>query len=507
MRKAYLYSVVSVSGASVLAIEILGTRVLGPFYGVSIFLWSALISVTLAALSAGYTLGGRWADRAASYRRLASLLFIAGLWMLVLPFLKRPVINLAEPLGLRAAVLFATVILFAPPLTLLGMVSPHAIKLRTQSLDEVGRSAGDLYALSTVASVVAALLTGFFLIPTVGVNNLLLIIGVLLVGTALVSLFDNKKSAAAATIVFLALTLGSAFTSRVTDVDVDPERGLIAYEESAYAELRVVEVLGLRYLLIDGGVHTIVDPETFDTKFPYANVVDLARRFFDEPGRMLLVGLGGGSVAKRYSAEGWNVDAVEIDPGVTALAREHFGLEPHEARVFHTDGRQFMRESDDHYEVIVMDAFGSSAIPFHLVTTEAFADVKARLTGDGILVMNLESVGWRDTIVRSITATLLTRFETVYALPTVEPPNRIGNVLIFASDTPIELGYELPPPSDRDSDHYDRVHAWDNRFEPDPTGAPVLTDDRSPVDLWAESINLVARRNLHEFFSENQLSW
>ena len=137
MKHKYLYLSVSLSGASVLAIEILGTRILGPFYGVSLFLWSALITVTLAALSAGYALGGRWADKGATYPRLSSLLAGAGLWLIAVPWMRNPLLHLAEPFGLRFAALVAALALFFVPLMLLGMVSPYAIKLRASSLEDI----------------------------------------------------------------------------------------------------------------------------------------------------------------------------------------------------------------------------------------------------------------------------------------------------------------------------------------------------------------------------------
>src|SRR5580765_1394123 len=138
MNRFALYVVVSLSGACVLAIEILGTRLLGPWYGVSLFLWSALISVTLAALSAGYALGGAWADRGITGGKLAVPLAVAGVWMLAVPWLREPVIAVSQHWGLRAAVLAAATVLFFPPLLLLGMVSPAAIRLRASSLEEVG---------------------------------------------------------------------------------------------------------------------------------------------------------------------------------------------------------------------------------------------------------------------------------------------------------------------------------------------------------------------------------
>jgi predicted membrane-bound spermidine synthase len=192
MNKTYLYVSISVSGASILAVEILGTRIIGPFYGVDLFLWSALISVTLAALAAGYWLGGRWADRGPTMGRFSSLFVAAGLWLVLLPFLRGTAIEIARPLGHRAALLSAAALLFFPPLAILGMVSPYALKLRVRSVGEVGRSAGNLYAVSTLASVAAALLVGFLLVPGFGVKSLASAIGIILAATGAAGLFIGR---------------------------------------------------------------------------------------------------------------------------------------------------------------------------------------------------------------------------------------------------------------------------------------------------------------------------
>ncbi len=507
MKIRYVYICVSVSGASVLAVEILGTRILGPFYGVSLYLWSALITVTLAALSVGYALGGRWADRGATVSRFGALLAGAGVWLLLVPWMQHPVLVIAEPLGLRLAVLAAALLLFFPPLMLLGMVSPYAIKLRTLSLDEVGRSAGNLYAISTVASVAAALLTGFFLVPHVGVTKLTTAIGVILLATSINGIAQRHRVAMKAAATAALLLAGAAAVAVQPGESAVPEKGLISIEQSPYGELRVVDHRDSRYLLIDGGIHTEIDTKTGEAFSAYVDVIDLVKLFFDEPGKCLLVGLGGGSIVKRFSRDGWTVDAVEIDPAVTELAYRFFGLDSTEAEVIHMDGRRFLGTTGRMYDLVILDAFGSSSIPFHLVTSEAFDLAASRLTPSGFLVLNTIALGWEDVLVRSLAATLKTRFPHTRALPIAEPPTEVGNVILLASDRPIELPHELPPPEDRLSVEYNRVHAWDNRFEPDTRGAPVLTDDRNPVDLWAETIHLTVRKKLSEHFGWEGVYW
>ncbi len=500
MAALYLSLLVFVSGGAVLALEIVGTRVLGPFYGVSLFLWSALITVTLAALSVGYAVGGRWADRTASIGRLAGVVAAAGLWTLFIPLLQRPVLLVAEPFGLRVAVLVAAFLLFAPPLTLLGMVSPYAIRLRASSLGVVGRTAGNLYALSTLGSVAAALLTGFVLIPNVGVGRLLQLIGLTLIALVAAGFVLDPKMRTRPALPGLLVVAGLA-AGALPSPSPATGSGVVAIRHSPYAEIRVVDARQLRHLLIDGGVHTIVAPDSWESRYPYAAVVGLARHFFDSPGRMLLVGLGGGSVVKDFAAHGWDVEAVEIDPVVVEVAREYFGLEPSEGRVHVQDGRRFLVDTPSRYDLIVMDAFGSSSIPFHLVTQESFGLVASRLAPDGVLALNIESPGWDSRIVRSFAATLETQFAHVLALPTFRSPQQLGNIVLLASQRELVLRRPLERNLARGARRH-RIFAWDNRIEPETTGAPRLTDDLNPVDVWSERINLEARKGLHEYFEE-----
>jgi spermidine synthase len=189
------------------------------------------------------------------------------------------------------------------------------------------------------------------------------------------------------------------------------------------------------------------------------------------------------------------------------MARTHFGLRPDEAEIYEMDARQFLITHDKTYDLIVMDAFGSSSIPFHLVTAEAFGLIRSRLAPGGILAMNIQAVGWHDVIVRSLAATANQQFEHVTMLPIAEPPDQLGNLVLLASGRALDLKEEPPVPRDRFSPEYDRAHAWDNRFKVDVADAPVLTDELNPIDVWAERVNLVARKQLHDLFKERGISW
>jgi spermidine synthase len=488
-----LAAVVALSGASVLVLEILGTRVLGPYYGVSLFLWSALIAVTLAALAAGYALGGRLADRSSGSGRLAALLALAGAWVLATPWLRGPVTHATAGLGLRGEVLASAALLFFPPLLLLGAVSPFAIRLSLRSLEQVGRTSGAVFALSTLASLAAALLTGFVLIPVLGVDRLLMLVAVALFAAA-----GLARVGGAVALLVLALAGGAgALAARAAPAPLTP--GVLARRDSPYAELRVVESKGFRYLLVDGAVHDVINAETFEPRQAYVPVAEIMADLVPGHGRLLMIGMGAGLTAGVFARRNWKVDAVEIDPDVPALASQWFHFRPFHADVFVEDGRRFLRRSRTAYDAIFLDAYGGASIPFHLTTREAFAEARARLRPGGVLALNVETVGWQDPLAHALAATLRTQFRNVIALPTAEPPNQPGNVVLMASDRPLELQRESlgdPVISLEDDDEHFRVlsrlHAWDNQFVP--AHGRVLTDDWNPSDLRSEEINRAVRR-------------
>ncbi len=511
MNKVVLYPVVFICGGAVLAIEILGTRIIGPYYGVSIFLWSALISVTLIALSAGYVIGGRIADRKKNPGFLALIIAAAGIITMLIPVFRNSVISITESMGLRVSVLITSFILFFPPLTFLGMVSPFAVKLRTHSLDVVGTRTGDLYAVSTIGSVLAALSTGYILIPNVGVIKLTISIGIILIltSTFLFASGKNKTSGIVSTLVIIIIAIVSF--NFLPSEKADPSKGMIAVKQSVYGEIRVMDVDETRMLLIDGGIHTAIDKSTGESILPYVWVIDITKNLEKYKGDMLLIGLGGGSILKSFYDDDWDVETVEVDPEIISIEKKYFNPVPGFDNIINDDGREFLRTTDRSYDLIVLDAFGSSSVPFHLTTVEAFRLAKLHLKDNGIMVVNIEAVGWKDIIVSSLAKTLSKVFRNVTALPIAEPPDQLGNVILLASDKPFELNVPL----ERDywrtdyrfSDQYERNHAWDNRFVPDMKDAIVLTDDRNPVGIWAERINLQARKELHEMLGDKSFLW
>jgi predicted membrane-bound spermidine synthase len=387
------------------------------------------------------------------------------------------------------------------------MVIPYAIRLKAPSLDTVGRATGSLLWVSTIASVAAAITTGFVLIPNVGICRSLFLIGLVLVVAAILGFVIQRKRKIAF-VAPLVWAIAGALLFRVTPAEtMNPNDSLMAVKQSEYGEIRVVDLADLRYLLLNGDTRAIIDPQTWQTRSQDVNVLDIAKGFFDQPGEMLLVGMGGASVVKSYYGSGWHVDAVEIDPVVTKIARAYFGLLRDEAKVYEMDARRFLVTHDKRYDLIVVDALGSSPVPFHLVTTEALALIRSHLVPGGVLAMNVEAVGWHNVLIRSLAATVNRQFQHVTVLPIAEPPDQFGSFVLLASNRALSLREEPPVPQDRFTPEYDRAHAWDNRFQVDTAGIPVLTDDLNPIDVWAERANLEERKRLHALFSKPGIAW
>jgi spermidine synthase len=206
------------------------------------------------------------------------------------------------------------------------------------------------------------------------------------------------------------------------------------------------------------------------------------------------------------------VRVVEADPAAIRISEDRFGLDPTEVAVMAEDPRVFARRGGGRYAAVIVDAFCTSAIPFHLVTREFFAALAGQLAPGGTLALAVETLGWEDPLVGALAATLRTRFPHVVALPTGEPPTAIGSVVFLASDRPFALPDErLPDPTQYHQNpelHWSVVqmnHAWFNRFEP--KGGIVLTDDANPVDPWSARIQHAARLDLHQFFGKQSRSW
>jgi spermidine synthase len=379
--------------------------------------------------------------------------------------------------------------------TLLGCVSPFAIRLALTDSRFAGQVSGRMYAISTLGSIVGTFAPTLWLVPTIGTLRSFLLFGLLLMGVALVGLWmADRRRALLLLWMPVAIVVMAAFS---LSGPLKPTAGLIEERESAYNFIQVVERDNTRYLLLNEGqgIHSIYNAtqlETFGT-WDYF----LAAPFFNVPphGRgqvasLGLVGLAAGTIARQYTAAFGPIpiDGIEIDPGIVDIGRRYFDMNEPNLNVIVQDGRWALAHSKHTYSVIGVDAYRLPYIPWNLTTKEFFQDVRAHLTSDGVLVINVGRTFTDRRLIEAMAGTLEAVFPSVYVVDipdtfnsilyaTVQPTqasNLSANLALMDAATPAVL---------RDATQ----HAVDN-LKPTPQSSVVFTDDLAPVEQLTNSI-------------------
>jgi len=481
--------VVFVCGAVVMVIELAATRILAPYLGTSTVVWTSVIGVILAALALGYWWGGRLADRRPTAKALSLVILAAALCTACIGFSNAFVVEMvqASGTGLHATSLAAVALLFGPAATLLGMIAPFAARIRLTDTATAGRTVGRLYALSTVGSIVGSFAGGFFLIAWFGSASILfLMAGLLALASALChrGLWPVKALCAlgCAGLYFFSASQTAALAAKgVVDVDTPYQRVLV-YPSRDYTTGRQMIALSTGPEGVQGAVYPD-DPDALALN--YTRFLPLASHFAPDMRRVLV--LGGGAYAfpkyvlKRHPQA--RVDVVELDPGITALARSHFFL-PEDPRLVirHEDARTFLNANSGHYDVIVVDVFNSAAsIPFHLATVETVRRLAQALDDEGVLIVNTIGAfqGPRARLYKSFAATYSQAFPQVHAIQAWKGGSQ------EASQNILLVCFKTARPRDWTSADPDVSARLGQRVDlPDLSGALVLTDDYAPVERF-----------------------
>lgn len=488
------------SGAVLMALQMVGSRVLAPYFGSSVYVWGGLISIFLAALSLGYYFGGLAADRWPRPGVLALTLGTAGVLILLLPVVARPILEAfsAWDLGPRTSPLLASVVLFGLPSILMGATSPFAIKLAATTLATVGNTAGLLYAISTTGSILGTLLTAFVLIPAMGVRAILYTIGaVLVVCSGLMLMMAARTVRAAAAVAVAALVLGGLPAAAQTQCG---ELRDIFKRDTVYHQIRVAEDRCFRWLHFDrsrqGGMYL---SSPLESPLRYPDYFLLAWLFNPNIKKVLVVGLGSGSIPKRvlHDFPGVQVDSVELDPVVVEVAKRYFSVpEGARHRIFVQDGRQYIRRADTQYDLIVMDAYHAEGVPFHLVTQEFFRQTKTKLAPGGIVAANIVGFlgGPQSKLFKAIYKTYAAEFTGLYLFPVqyqhYPDEEEVRTIILFAGARPGLTKRDLIGTMGL----LRRERKISSALHPDFLGdiyekavntadVPVMTDDRSYTDI------------------------
>ncbi len=502
----YLYFAVFSSGMTTLALELAASRLIGVAFGTSNLVWASIIGLILIYLTIGYFIGGWWADRSpradTMYQIMAWSAFTAGL----APLIARPVLTLASnafdqlQLGILVGSFTAVLILFSVPVTLLGTISPFAIRLAITDPLKAGKTSGMIYAISTLGSFVGTFLPVLVLIPVVGTTLTFIIFSLFLLLVALTGLWLVGKKKNALSLLWMLILL-IVFAVYTTSRPLKNTKGQIYETESAYNYIQVVESDGYRLLRLNEGqgVHSVWHPDQLDYAGPWEQF--LAAPFFNQPQitpddvkSMAIIGLAAGTVARQATQVFGPIpiDGYEIDDEIIRVGQVYFDMNLPNLTAIAQDGRLGLEQSQQTYSVIGIDAYQPPYIPWHLTTREFFESVYQHLDANGVMVINVGRSPSDRSLVDGLAGTIMSVFPSVYVM---DVPNSF-NSIIYATVQPTQVQnlYDNLLYLYTQSQTHPLLITSLERFimnqQPTPESKVIFTDDWAPVEWMTNQMVL-----------------
>lgn len=515
--KRYIYFTVFASGMTTLAAELSASRLLGNVFGTSNLVWASIIGLILIYLTLGYSIGGRLADKSPNPKTMFSILAWGAFSIGVIPYIASPVLRSAAnafdglQVGILAGAFVAVLILFSVPITLLGMITPFAIRLSIKNANEAGKISGTIYAISTLGSFLGTYLPVLILIPTIGTTKTFLAFSLFLLIVAIIGMgiCSGKKAVTPYIgIAFLLVILGIWSNN----IPIKNTEGQVYESESAYNYIQVINKDGYNYLRLNEGqgIHSIYKPGELNYGGPWQQF--LSGPFFyknvvpEDLSRMAIIGLAAGTTARQASAVFPNIiiDGYELDPVIIQVGKEYFDLNLTNLNIFVEDGRWGLTNSPYKYDLIAVDAYRPPYIPWHMTTKEFFQVVFDHLSGKGTLVINVGRAPEDRRLIEGLTSTIASVFPSVYVM---DIPGTF-NSMIYAT-------HEFTQKEDLNanmiklsvSQGIDPLlvtsiyETWIN-LQPTPQNSIIFTDDLAPIE-WITN-NMVLNYVLFGGLEENQ---
>jgi len=510
-----LILLVFVAGACSLAVELSASRLLAPYFGTSLFVWANLIGLILLYLTIGYYLGGRLADRyprpTVLYLLTTSAAFLIGL----IPFISRPILGwslssfASYSISVFYGSLVSVILLFAIPMILLGCVSPFAIRLSVERVGKAGRTAGQLYAISTAGSILGTFLPVLWLIPTIGTYRTFFVFAVSLLLVSIVGLTVTRLGSSPPSPprlgkgllpIILLIPMGLAMLT--THGPIKPPGGtngggvLLTERESPYNYIQVVRAGSeIQLVLNEGlGIHSIYNPQQILTRGPWDYF--LVAPYFNNPPfterqvrRVGVIGLGAGTIPREFSAiyGPIPIDGVEIDGTIVDLGQQYFHMNEPNLHVIVQDGRYYLQTTTQHYDVIGIDAYQQPYVPFQLTTVEFFREVRAHLTPTGVAVINAGRTCCDFRLVEALAQTMRAAFSNVYIIDTA----RFENSLVIGTNAPTSPGNFFTNTAKLTNPLLKSIAATSityGHIREEKTSNVYFTDDRAPVEQLIDQI-------------------
>ena len=393
MKHHYIiYTLAFIEGGAVMCTELCCAKLMAPYFGTSIYVWAAVLGVTLSALMCGYFWGGTLSSKSKDPKVVTNLLFTAGILIFITPLITRLILPYTIEMGIIAGTICSLIFILFFPLILLGASSPVIINIITDHAADSGKSSGNVYAVSTFGGIITTFAVGFYLLPSQGISITLIFFGsLLIVGSVLCRLIIRKFNL----FIFLPLMISCALYAFYP---VNDHPGLLHRSEGILGELKIIDRniynqleqknISYRELMVNNISQTVMNLTDYNKSYwPYVDMIALSVKNYIQGDKALLLGMGGGTLYRKLSQAGIQTDMVEIDKRMEQLSKSYFFL-PEQTTIIIDDARHYIKTSSNKYNAIIYDLFNSETPPTHLMSKEAFGEVQKMMGDDGVLLIN-----------------------------------------------------------------------------------------------------------------------
>lgn len=492
-----LGTIVFIVGVASLGAEIAAARMLAPWFGASTIVWANTIAITLVALSVGYAVGGKLADRRPTLSGMAVWVLVAGVLFAAVPFLAGPFLRQSVRAfaelsgGLFLGSLVGVGAMIAVPVLMLGIISPYAVRLQVKAATDAGSVSGRLSAIGTVGALVGTFASTLLLIPLVGNQRTFLIFALMLTLVVVPAFRGGLRIVA----VVVSLAIAALIVMPVGSTKTVTDAGrVIVEQETEYQYARVIEAEnGTRVLELNEGqaIHSIYRPGEYLMGGYWDAMLAATFSGSEEPTRVAHLGSAGGTVARglTHFFPDVRVDAVELDERITDIGREYFDMTSDRIITHTDDARPWLQSSEGNFDNIMLDAYRQPYIPHYLVTREFFEAARTKLAPGGAVTVNVGHVPGNDDLEKVLTATMRAAFgqDRVY-----RDPVDATNTVLIATTADVDPRDRLRERATTMPAEMRSVAASSiDRIQPGLDGGTVYTDDRAPVE-WLIDASLVA---------------
>jgi len=483
----FLLAISFIEGGAVMAVELIGAKMIAPYFGSSLYVWSSILAVTLFGLTSGYYLGGLSSEKKNESSLLYYIVLLASILTGLMPVIGRLVMESTLNFDFRTGAIISSMVFIFPPLLLFGMVSPIIIRKLSKKVEESGKKAGMVYSLSTVGGILTTFLVGFYFIPEVGLRMSSVYMSLIL---AIIPIYyflrRGKTILVLVSFLFASLLIISSIAIRNKPKLKTAHFKEIYKSDGLLGQLLVVDypLPGIRGLHINNISQTNYHLATGRSQWTYVHRLALYSSFKPKGSEVFLAGIGGGNVVNELKILGFNVDACDIEKRMEMVAKKYFGMNP-DINFIEDDARHAIKVSKKKYDIVILDVSAGENQPNNLYTIEGFNDIKKIMNKDAILFIHYPSMLEKEQgiALKSIVKTVRTAGFKADLINTTKNHNVLSEYIVFASLYNINLEEQSFERRDHFADPF-RFPLKDSVLmtNVDLSGGLVLTDDKPIMD-------------------------